>query len=116
MLQKIFFQETIAQERVECHDRIDRRAIRERIAIDRHSAARSALLRQEMINLFEQSLKGMEERHRLDIDNRYGQSKNKTISSRLMCGGVLVSLCSSGSDGRVTGINLNALCPSSLKF
>ena len=72
---KIFFQETIAQERVECHDRIDRRAIRERIAIDRHSAARSALLRQEMINLFEQSLKGMEERHRLDIDNRYGQSK-----------------------------------------
>ena len=45
---------------MECHDRMDRRAVRERMAIDRHSAARSALLKDEMMTWFERSLNNFE--------------------------------------------------------
>ena len=39
---------------------MDRRAVRERMAIDRHSAARSALLKDEMMTWFERSLNNFE--------------------------------------------------------
>merc|ERR1712226_318904 len=52
--------ENIAQERVECQDRMERRAIRDRIALDRHQAMRNVMLKGDLSELLENRIKHLE--------------------------------------------------------
>ena len=42
------FKENLAQERLECQDRMERRAIRDRIAIDRGQGVKHSMLRKDL--------------------------------------------------------------------
>ena len=55
------FKENLAQERVECHDRMDRRAIRDRIALDRSQAVKHSLLRQDLSHWLDSRIKNLEQ-------------------------------------------------------
>ena len=55
------FKENLALERVECHDRMDRRAIRDRIALDRSQAVKHSLLRQDLSHWLESRIKNLEQ-------------------------------------------------------
>lgn len=55
------FKENLAQERVECHDRMERRAIRDRIALDRSQAVKHSLLRQDLSHWLDSRVKSLEQ-------------------------------------------------------
>ena len=48
--------ETFAQERLECQDRMERRAIRDRVHQERHDALRDAVLRGDLTNFLEKRI------------------------------------------------------------
>ena len=54
------FKENLAQERVECHDRMERRAIRDRIALDRSQAVKHSLLKQDLSHWLDSRVKNLE--------------------------------------------------------
>ena len=53
--------ETLAQERLECQDRMERRAIRDRIAIDRNQAMKHTFLSQDLTQWMESRMKSLED-------------------------------------------------------
>lgn len=55
------FKENLAQERLECQDRMERRAIRDRIAIDRAQGVKHSLLKQDLSTWLESRVKSVEE-------------------------------------------------------
>ncbi len=93
--------ETFAQERGECLDRMDRRALRERIAIERHQLMRDLALKRDLAYWLDAKLAQIERRHRLDAKNsallramaakrfaKYTGGANKTVSFvELLTGG-----------------------------
>ena len=54
------FKENLAQERLECQDRMERRAIRDRIAIDRAQGVKHSLLRQDLTSWLDSRMKSVE--------------------------------------------------------
>ena len=89
--------ETIAQERVECQDRMDRRSIRDRMAIDRHQAMRNAALRDDVSAWFEDNLRSLEEnRSKSQVENltlvrtmlRGSKRKKRAILSQIQSGNI----------------------------
>ena len=55
------FKENLAQERLECQDRMERRAIRDRIAIDRGQAVKHSMLRQDLTLWLDSRMKSVED-------------------------------------------------------
>jgi len=58
--------EAFAQERGEALDRADRRAIRERVAIERQQVMRDMALKRDLVRWLDSRLQDIEKRHRLD--------------------------------------------------
>ncbi|XP_059083066.1 putative ankyrin repeat domain-containing protein 20A2 [Tigriopus californicus] len=61
--------ESFAQERGECLDRMDRRALRERIAIERQQVLRDMALKRDLALWLDAKLKDIERKHKLDAKN-----------------------------------------------
>ena len=61
--------ESFAQERGECLDRMDRRALRERIAIERQQVLRDMALKRELAVWLDSKLTEIEQKHNLDAKN-----------------------------------------------
>lgn len=61
--------ESFAQERGECLDRMDRRALRERIAIERQQLVRDMALKRDLADWLDAKLTEIERRHSLDEKN-----------------------------------------------
>ena len=61
--------ESFAQERGECLDRMDRRALRERIAIERQQVIRDMALKRELAVWLDSKLTQIEQKHNLDAKN-----------------------------------------------
>merc|ERR1712223_551843 len=61
--------EAFAAERGECLDRVDRRALRERIAIERQQVLRDVALKRELAIWLDAKLTDIEKRHNLDAKN-----------------------------------------------
>ena len=51
------------QERIECQDRMERRAIRDRVALDRHQVMRNVMLKGDLSEWLEQRIKDLEVSH-----------------------------------------------------
>lgn len=61
--------ESFAQERGECLDRMDRRALRERIAIERQQVLRDMALKRDLALWLDAKLTDIERKHKLDAKN-----------------------------------------------
>lgn len=61
--------ESFAQERGECMDRMDRRALRERVAIERQQLLRDLALKRDLALWLDAKLGEIEKRHQLDAKN-----------------------------------------------
>ncbi len=57
--------ESFAQERGECLDRMDRRALRERIAVERQQVLRDIALKRELALWLDSKLSEIEKKHNL---------------------------------------------------
>ena len=68
------FKENLAQERLECQDRVERRAIRDFVAIDRSQALKHSILRQDLTSWLDSRMKNLED----------SASKNKQEHSALL--------------------------------
>ncbi len=61
--------ESFALERGECLDRMERRALRERIAIERQQLSRDAALKRDLAAWLDAKLSQIEKKHRMDDKN-----------------------------------------------
>ncbi|XP_040572381.1 uncharacterized protein [Lepeophtheirus salmonis] len=86
--------ESFANERGDCMDRMDRRALRERIAIERQQVLRDLSLKRDLAAWLESKLTEIEKKHGLDAKNaallramamkrfsKYGRSQRKLLHS-----------------------------------
>lgn len=55
------FKENLAQERLECQDRMERRAIRDRIATDRAQVVKHTMLRHDLTTWLDTRMKSLED-------------------------------------------------------